>query len=63
MYILEVNEKNIKNFQENFQKIEQEIANAIIGQQSLIKNVLTAMIVGGNVLLEGLPGLGKTQLV
>ncbi len=61
--MLQADEKNIKQFQETFQKIQQEISNAIIGQEMLIKNVLTSMIVGGNVLLEGLPGLGKTQLV
>ena len=47
----------------DFEAIEQEIGKAIIGQKTLIRDVLTAMVAGGNVLLEGLPGLGKTQLV
>ena len=36
---------------------------AIIGQKELIRMVLIGIVAGGNVLLEGLPGLGKTQLV
>lgn len=56
-------EENILAFRRDFEAIEQEIGKAIIGQRTLIRNVLTAMIAGGNVLLEGLPGLGKTQLV
>lgn len=56
-------EESILAFQQDFEAIEQEIGKAIIGQKALIRNVLTAMVAGGNVLLEGLPGLGKTQLV
>lgn len=56
-------EEKIRIFAEEFQNIEEEIGRVIIGQKALIRSVLTAMIVGGNVLLEGLPGLGKTQLV
>lgn len=43
--------------------MEEEIGSVIIGQKELVRNVLTAMVAGGNVLLEGMPGLGKTQLV
>ena len=60
---MQVDEIKIKEFKQKFEKIEQEISNVIIGQKALIRNVLTAMVAGGNVLLEGLPGLGKTQLV
>lgn len=56
-------EEMIRQFGVEFQKIEEEIGSVIIGQKDLIRGVLTAMIAGGNVLLEGLPGLGKTQLV
>ncbi len=55
-------EEIIRQFGTEFQNIE-EIGSVIIGQKDLIRGVLTAMIAGGNVLLEGLPGLGKTQLV
>ena len=60
---MEADEIKIKEFKQKFEKIENEISSVIVGQKSLIRNVLTAMIAGGNVLLEGLPGLGKTQLV
>ncbi|MDR0929969.1 MAG: MoxR family ATPase [Oscillospiraceae bacterium] len=43
--------------------IKTEIAKEIIGQQPLVDGLLTAMVAGGNVLLEGVPGLGKTRLV
>jgi MoxR-like ATPase len=42
---------------------EKEIQKGIIGQQDIIRQVMLAMIAGGNVLLEGMPGLGKTMLV
>ena len=56
-------EEAILAFRRDFEAIEQESGKAIIGQKTLIRDVLTAMVAGGNVLLEGLPGLGKTQLV
>ena len=58
-----MNDEIIKSFSEDFLKIEYEIGKMIIGQKDIIRNVLIAIIGGGNVLLEGLPGLGKTQLV
>lgn len=58
-----MNEEKIRQFGAELQKIEAEIGTVIIGQKDLIRGVLTSMIAGGNVLLEGLPGLGKTQLV
>lgn len=42
---------------------EKEISKGIIGQQDIIRQVMLAMLSGGNVLLEGMPGLGKTMLV
>ena len=56
-------EEKIRLFCTEFQEIEAEIGKVIIGQKELIRGVLTTMVVGGNVLLEGQPGLGKTQLV
>lgn len=42
---------------------EKEIQKGIIGQREIIRQVMLAMLTGGNVLLEGMPGLGKTRLV
>lgn len=42
---------------------EKEIQKGIIGQRGIIRQVMLALLTGGNVLLEGMPGLGKTRLV
>jgi len=44
------------------QKIKTELAKVIIGQEELIDFVLTALLSGGHVLLEGVPGIAKTLL-
>lgn len=43
--------------------IKSEIGNRIIGNEEIVEKLLIAVFVGGNVLLEGAPGLGKTELV
>ncbi|KAF1030162.1 MAG: hypothetical protein GAK37_01480 [Pseudomonas sp.] len=45
------------------QALRIELRKAVIGQDAVIDDVLTALIAGGHVLLEGVPGLGKTLLV
>jgi MoxR-like ATPase len=45
------------------QLLRQELARVIVGQQKLLDEVLLALVAGGHVLLEGVPGLGKTVLV
>lgn len=45
------------------QALRQELHKAVIGQQEIVDGVLTALIAGGHVLVEGVPGLGKTLLV
>ena len=44
-------------------QIEEQVSRIIIGQTDVIRHTLIAIITGGHVLLEGLPGLGKTSLV
>jgi MoxR-like ATPase len=48
---------------ETARAIEQEVARVIVGQESVVRGVVIALLAGGHVLLEGLPGLGKTMLV
>lgn len=55
--------ENINNIIENMRACEQEIAKAIIGQEEVVHEIMLAILADGNVLLEGVPGLGKTQLV
>nr|WP_298114224.1 MoxR family ATPase [uncultured Pseudomonas sp.] len=45
------------------QALRQELQKAVVGQTAVIDDVLTALIAGGHVLVEGVPGLGKTLLV
>lgn len=45
------------------EQIKNEISKAVIGQKKVIEQTLIALIAGGNVLIEGVPGLGKTLLV
>ena len=57
------NNKQIQLFSESISKIQSEIKKDIVGQSDVIENILIAIISGGNVLLEGIPGVGKTRLV
>jgi MoxR-like ATPase len=52
-----------EQFQETFQRLETEVQKVIVGHVDLIRKVLIAFFAGGHVLLEGVPGLGKTLLV
>lgn len=50
-------------FRKTFQAVREEIEKVIVGQERVVESALTAIICGGNVLLEGVPGLGKTELI
>ncbi|MCX5662730.1 MAG: MoxR family ATPase [Planctomycetota bacterium] len=50
-------------FRQDLDAARKEIGKVIVGQESVIEAVLTALFCGGNVLLECVPGLGKTELV
>lgn len=56
-------EQKVEGFKEKFYAIEKEIGRIIVGQNRVVRQTLTALISGGHVLLEGVPGLGKTLLV
>jgi MoxR-like ATPase len=43
--------------------IEEQVGRVIVGQRSLVRHSLITLLAGGNALLEGVPGLGKTMLV
>lgn len=58
-----ITEKEIAFFAEKSKQILQEIAKDMVGQRQVVEEAVIAMIAGGNVLLEGVPGVGKTRLV
>lgn len=60
---MDINENQIREVINTVNSVEAEIGKAIIGQKDIIRQVLISVLAGGNVLLEGVPGLGKTQLV
>ncbi|MDE6712110.1 MAG: MoxR family ATPase [Lachnospiraceae bacterium] len=53
----------LEQWQQRMMQCENEIGKGIIGQKDIIRQTILAMLTGGNVLLEGMPGLGKTRLV
>jgi len=50
-------------FRGQYQRLADEIGRVLVGQQDVVKGALTGLLAGGHVLLEGVPGLGKTLLV
>ncbi len=56
-------ETTVAEFQESFNRLEAEIGKVIVGQRDIIQDTLACFFAGGHVLLEGVPGLGKTMLV
>ena len=55
--------EKVKKFSGLIATIKDELRKDIVGQEEIVDNVITAIIAGGNVLLEGVPGVGKTSLV
>ena len=56
-------EKAAEHFVSTFNRVCEEISKFIVGQKQIIEDVVIAIVCGGHVLLEGVPGLGKTALV
>ena len=56
-------EQGIQTFRESYAALRNEIGKVIVGHESIVEGTLIALFAGGHVLLEGVPGLGKTLLV
>jgi MoxR-like ATPase len=56
-------EEQISQFRETYAAVRAEIGKVMVGQDEIVEGTLTAILGGGHVLLEGVPGLGKTLLV
>ena len=57
------NTENVQRFNELITKVKAELRRDVVGQDEIVDNVIIAIVAGGNVLLEGVPGVGKTRLV
>jgi MoxR-like ATPase len=55
-------EQQLKGFRNDFDALRREIGKIVVGEEDVIDGVLSAVVAGGHVLLEGVPGLGKTSL-
>jgi MoxR-like ATPase len=53
----------IELFQKQFEAVKKEVSKVIVGYPEIIDGILMGLLARGHVLLEGVPGLGKTKLV
>jgi MoxR-like ATPase len=56
-------EESIQAFRETYAALRAEIAKVIVGHEAIVEGTVISLFAGGHVLLEGVPGLGKTLLV
>ena len=56
-------EEQCRDFRQMFESLRREIGKVIVGYEDIVEGVLVCLFCGGHVLLEGVPGLGKTLLV
>ena len=55
--------QSIDQFRERFDRIKAEVGRRIVGHEDVVNGTVTSLLAGGHVLLEGIPGVGKTSLV
>ena len=56
-------DRQMEAFQADFKRVHNEISKVIVGYSGIIDDILMTVLGKGHVLLEGVPGLGKTKLV
>jgi len=56
-------DQQVATFQEQFKRVKEEVSKIIVGYSEIIDGVIMSLLASGHVLLEGVPGLGKTKLV
>src|SRR5947207_11280942 len=56
-------EEKIQSFRQTYAALRNEVGKVIVGHNEIVDGTLMALLAGGHVLLEGVPGLGKTLLV
>ena len=55
--------EQVEKFQEKFGQVKDEVSKVMVGNDEVIMHVMTCLLAKGHVLLEGIPGVGKTKLV
>src|SRR5260370_6562898 len=55
--------ERVAEFRRSFARVEGEVSKVIVGHREVIRKLLAALMAGGHVLIEGVPGLGKTVMV
>src|SRR5262249_41698950 len=55
--------KDIRDFQDTFAAVRREMARVVVGHDEVIDTILVGLFAGGHVLIEGVPGIGKTLIV
>lgn len=56
-------QQQLQGFCDDFERLRRELGKCVVGQEDALEGLLTALVTGGHVLLEGVPGVGKTLLV
>ena len=56
-------QEQVGEFQQSHRALKAEIGKVIVGHDAIVEGTLAALFAGGHILLEGVPGLGKTLLV
>ncbi|HVY07986.1 MAG TPA: MoxR family ATPase [Burkholderiales bacterium] len=56
-------ERQIEDFRQQFLAVRDEVSRVIVGNEDIVAGVMTCLLARGHVLLEGIPGVGKTKLV
>jgi MoxR-like ATPase len=56
-------DRQVESFRENFRIVRDEVSRVIVGNEDNIVGIMTCLLARGHVLLEGIPGIGKTKLV
>jgi MoxR-like ATPase len=56
-------ERQVEQFRDRFKQVTDEVSRIIVGNDDVVASVMTCLLVKGHVLLEGIPGVGKTKLV
>ena len=56
-------DNQVSEFTDRFQRVKEEISKVIVGNSEVIDGTLISLLAKGHVLLEGIPGIGKTKIV